>query len=101
MFPPEIFSLLFMSYKIIIPLVVMKKFIGFFFACTIIPAGIFAQNSSVFLGTPVLNSAEEAEVFFPHQFFSGNITAQYDTTLGTRILAAMNYTYTHDRINAR
>src|SRR2546430_10293435 len=79
----------------------MKKIIGFFFACAIIPAGIFAQNSSVFLNTRVLNSAEEAEIYFPQQLFSGNITAQYDTTLGTRILAAMNYTYNHDRINAR
>ena len=80
----------------------MKKIIGFFILFLIVPEVFFAQTTNpVFLNNRILNAPQEIEPYFLEGLFSGNEVASYDTTLPTRIIAAMNATYGRQRLYAR
>ena len=79
----------------------MKQFIVFFAVLLACSSDIFSQQSTVFLHLPVLDASNETELHFPSQFFTGNQTALYDTTLGPRIVSAMYSTYYKSRPYAR
>ncbi|MEO6938740.1 MAG: serine hydrolase [Candidatus Kapaibacterium sp.] len=73
----------------------MKKLLAIatFFVVLNIASGAFAQGTDIFINRNIRPNVEEPSVQFPKGFLSGLHVLGSDTTLGTRILKAMQTSY--------
>lgn len=73
----------------------MKKLLAIatFFVVLNIASGAFAQGTDIFINRNIRPNVEEPSVQFPEGFLSGLHVLGSDTTLGTRILKAMQTSY--------